>query len=248
MGEKVYGYHAIEEALKKAAAGSTLYIVRGGGDRLADLDRKARLTGKVAVKKVSKAEMDRMLPDVDLRGALLDMGGPRKGASRLTELSVKEFCESLGSDKGALVLMLDGITDPHNLGAILRSADQFGVDLVVIPERRSVQANETVLKVSSGAAQYVNIAVVTNLARELDLLKEHGFWVYGADMAGDNSYTEKFSHRSVIVMGSEGDGISQLVRKKCDYITSIPMQGHIDSLNVSVATGILLYEFRRADR
>jgi len=248
MGEKVYGFHAIEEALKKAAAGSTLYIVRGGGERLADLDRMARLTGKVAVKKISKAELDRMVPDVDLRGALLDLGGPRKGASRLSEITVSDFCRKLGENKGALVLMLDGITDPHNLGAILRSADQFGVDLVIIPERRSVQANETVVKVSSGAAQYVNLAVVTNLARELDVLKEHGFWVYGADMAGENSYNEKFSSRSVIVMGSEGDGISQLVRKKCDYITSIPMQGHIDSLNVSVATGILLYEFRRSER
>jgi len=248
MGEKVYGFHAIEEALKKAAAGSTLYIVRGGGERLADLDRMARLTGKVAVKKISKAELDRMVPDVDLRGALLDLGGPRKGASRLSEITVSDFCRKLGENKGALVLMLDGITDPHNLGAILRSADQFGVDLVIIPERRSVQANETVVKVSSGAAQYVNLAVVTNLARELDVLKEHGFWVYGADMAGENSYNEKFSSRSVIVMGSEGDGISQLVRKKCDYITSIPMQEHIDSLNVSVATGILLYEFRRSER
>ena len=144
--------------------------------------------------------------------------------------------------------MLDGITDPHNLGAILRSADQFGVDLVIIPERRSVQANETVQKVSSGAAQYVKMSVVTNLSREIAYLKENGFWVYGADMSGNSSYEEKFSKRSVIVMGSEGDGISQLVRKNCDYITSIPMQGHIDSLNVSVATGILLYEYRRTNR
>ena len=248
MGEKVYGFHAIEEALKKAAHGSTLYLVRGGSDRLAELDRMARFTGKVAVKKISKSEMDRMVPSIDARGALLDLGGPRRGASRLKELTVKEFCESLKEADGALVLMLDGITDPHNLGAILRSADQFGVDLVVIPERRSVQANETVFKVSSGAAQYVNMAVVTNLSREIDTLRDYGFWVYGADMAGDNSYTEKFAHRSVIVMGSEGDGISTLIRKKCDHITSIPMRGHIDSLNVSVATGILLYEFRRLER
>lgn len=248
MGEKVYGFHAIEEALKKARHGSTLYIARGAEGRVAELDREARLTGKVAVRKVSRTELERMMPGVDLRGALLDMGGPRSGASRLQEVSVKEFCEGLGESDGALVLMLDGITDPHNLGAILRSADQFGVDLVIIPERRAVQANETVFKVSSGAAQYVKIATVTNLSRELDTLKDYGFWIYGADMAGDNSYTESFSHRSVIVMGSEGDGISQLVRKKCDHITSIPMRGHIDSLNVSVATGILLYEFRRQER
>ncbi len=245
MGEKVYGYHAIEEALKKAGMGSTLYVQRQGGERIEALVMEAKLTGKVAVKKLSKDELERMMPGADVRGAILDLGGPRRGASRLIETSVEEFCERLGEDDGALVLILDGITDPHNLGAILRSADQFGVDLVMIPERRAVQANETVVKVSSGAAQYVPISVVTNLTREIKVLKDNGFWIYGADMAGEDSYSMAFPRRTAIVMGSEGDGISQLVRKNCDHIISIPMQGHIDSLNVSVAAGILLYEFRR---
>lgn len=245
MGERVYGAHAIEEALKKAGMGSTLYVQRGGGERLKDLERRAMLTGKVAVKKVSKDELERMLPGVDLRGALLDLGGPRRGASRLKETTVEEFCASLDENQDALVMILDGITDPHNLGAILRSADQFGADLVLIPERRSVQANETVVKVSSGAAQYVPVAVVTNLNREIEYLKKNGFWIYGADMNGDSSYSEKFSGRAAIVMGSEGDGMSNLVKKNCDYIVSIPMRGHIDSLNVSVAAGILMYEYRR---
>lgn len=245
MGEKVYGYHAIEEALKKAGMGSTLYIQRQGGEKLEALARQAKLTGKVAVKKLSREELERMLPDADLRGALLDLGGPRRGASRLIETDVEEFCTKLGEDDAALVLILDGITDPHNLGAILRSADQFGADLVMIPERRAVQANETVVKVSSGAAQYVPISVVTNLTREIKVLKDNGFWIYGADMAGEESYSISFPRRTAIVMGSEGNGMSQLVRKNCDHIISIPMQGHIDSLNVSVAAGILLYEFRR---
>ena len=241
MGEKVYGYHAIEEALKKAGMGSTLYIQRQGGEKLEALARQAKLTGKVAVKKLSREELERMLPDADLRGALLDLGGP----SRLIETDVEEFCAKLGEDDAALDLILDGITDPHNLGAILRSADQFGADLVMIPERRAVQANETVVKVSSGAAQYVPISVVTNLTREIKVLKDNGFWIYGADMAGEESYSISFPRRTAIVMGSEGNGMSQLVRKNCDHIISIPMQGHIDSLNVSVAAGILLYEFRR---
>ena len=245
MGEKIYGYHAIEEGLKKAGMGSTLYVQRQGGERIEALVREAKLTGKVAVRKLSREELERMLPSADLRGALLDLGGPRRGASRLMETSVEEFCEKLGENDGALVLILDGITDPPNLGAILRSADQFGVDLVMIPERRSVQANETVVKVSSGAAQYVTLSVVTNLTREIKVLKDNGFWIYGADMAGEDSYNVAFPPRTAIVMGSEGDGISQLVRKNCDHIISIPMQGHIDSLNVSVAAGILLYEFRR---
>ncbi len=245
MGEKVYGYHAIEEALKKAGMGSTLYLQRNGSEKLKALEREAVLTGKVAVKKLGKDELERMMEGVDLRGALLDLGGPRRGASRLKEMTVDEFCSSLKENEGALVLILDGITDPHNLGAILRSADQFGADLVLIPERRSVQANETVVKVSSGAAQYVPISVVTNLTREIKTLKDNGFWIYGADMNGSSSYDEKFAPRSAVVMGSEGDGMSNLVRKNCDYIVSIPMRGHIDSLNVSVAAGILMYEFRR---
>lgn len=248
MGEKVYGLHAIEEALKKAGMGSTLYLQRGGGERIADLERRAQLTGKVAVKKLSKEELERMMPEVDLRGALLDIGGARRGASRLMEVTVDSFIASLKDGDEKLVLALDGITDPHNLGAILRSADQFGVDLVLVPERRSVQANETVVKVSSGAAQYVPIAVVTNLKRELDKLKEDGFWLYGAEMNGESSYASEFASRSVIIMGSEGDGMSSNIRKNCDYLVSIPMRGHIDSLNVSVAAGILMYEFRRKKR
>ncbi|MBR5669263.1 MAG: 23S rRNA (guanosine(2251)-2'-O)-methyltransferase RlmB, partial [Spirochaetales bacterium] len=164
---------------------------------------------------------------------------------RIREMSVQDFCKSLKEDQGALVLALDEITDPHNLGAILRSADQFSAALIIVPERRSASANETVIRISSGAAQYITMATVPNLARELDVLKDYGFWVYGADMNGDSSYNMKFPKRTVIVMGSEGSGMRSLVRAKCDHIVSIPMSGHIDSLNVSVAAGILMYEFRR---
>ncbi len=244
MGEKVYGHHAIEEALKKAPAGSTLYLMRGA-QSLAGLERQAMLTGKVAVRKLSKNELEKMLPGRDVRGAILDLGGPRTGASRLKETTVQQFINGLAEDEGALVIILDGITDPHNLGAILRSADQFSASLVVIPERRSVQANETVVKVSSGAAQYVPLAVVTNLSRVIDELKDAGFWVYGADMDGEDSYKVRWSPRTAIVLGSEGSGISPLVKRKCDIMARIPMSGHIDSLNVSVAAGILMYEFRR---
>lgn len=245
MGEKVFGFHAIEEALKLAPAGSTLYLCRNSGDKNVKLEQQARITGKVAVKKIALVEMDRMVPGADHRGAVLDLGGARKGGSRIQTMGVKEFCKSLSDDQDAVVVILDGITDPHNLGAILRSCDQFSVSLVIIPERRSVQANETVTKVSSGAAQYVPMAVVTNLSREIEILKEYGFWIYGADMNGEAVYDTRFVRRTAIVMGSEGDGISRLVRESCDHIVSIPMTGHIDSLNVSVATGIMLYEVRR---
>ncbi|MGD1821416.1 MAG: 23S rRNA (guanosine(2251)-2'-O)-methyltransferase RlmB [Pleomorphochaeta sp.] len=245
MGEKIYGKHAIEEGIKMAPSGSTLYICRGTGKKFADLDRMARFSKKVIVKKIAKAEMDKMMPGIDHRGAILDLGGARRSQGRINTKDVKEYISELNDGDGGLVLVLDGITDPHNLGAILRSCDQFGVDLVLIPERRSVQANETVIKISSGAAQYVPISPVVNINRELKLLKDNGFWIYAADMNGQSSYKTEFAKRSVIVMGNEGSGISRLVRENCDYVTSIEMQGHIDSLNVSVAAGILLYEFRR---
>lgn len=247
MGAKITGIHAIEEALKSAGRGSTLYLVRGD-KRNASLEMQALASGKTAVKKISQTDMDELAQTKDHRGAVLDLGRGESSArgGRIREVSVLEFCKSLKEGDKALVLALDEITDPHNLGAILRSSDQFSASLIIVPERRSASANETVIRISSGAAQYVTMATVTNLARELDVLKEYGFWVYGADMNGDSSYKTEFADRSVIVMGSEGSGMRSLVRAKCDHIVSIPMTGHIDSLNVSVAAGILMYEFRRS--
>ncbi len=247
MGEKITGIHAIEEALKSASHGSTLYLLKGD-KRNSSLEFKAQANGKTAVKKVSSAELDKLAGSTDHRGAVLDIGSRSSGfrGGRIQEITVDEFCRSLKDGQNALVLALDEITDPHNLGAILRSADQFSAALIIVPERRSASANETVIRISSGAAQYVKLATVTNLSRELEALKDHGFWVYGADMNGESSYSTKFSPRSVIVMGSEGSGMRALVRSKCDHVVSIPMSGHIDSLNVSVAAGILMYEYRRA--
>lgn len=245
MGEKIFGVHVIEEGLKQAASGSVLYLCRGMRGHTEALERQAVLTGKVIIKKIAKVEMDRMVDQADHRGAVLELASTDKGPSKIQMSTIKEFCAKLKDDESALVLVLDELTDPQNLGAILRSADQFSVSLVVIPERRSAQANSTVVKVSSGAAQYVPMAVVTNLNREIENLKSNGFWVYGADMAGKESFKTVFPKRTVLVMGNEGKGLRDLTKSLCDQIVSIPTTGHIDSLNVSVATGILLYEVRR---
>ncbi|WP_422478691.1 23S rRNA (guanosine(2251)-2'-O)-methyltransferase RlmB [Pleomorphochaeta sp. DL1XJH-081] len=248
MADRIFGFHAIEEALKEAPAGSTLFICRNMEKRNTRLESLARQNGSVAIRKIAKIEMDRMTQNADHRGAMLELGvtRDRKGSAvKQNSISVKDFLSTLPEDKPAVVLALDSITDVHNLGAILRSADQFSVDLVIVPERRSAQTNETVNRISSGAAQYVPVASVSNLVRELEQLQKHNFWVYGADMGGAPSYATKFPVRTVLVMGSEGDGLGQLVEKRCDHLISIPTSGHVDSLNVSVATGILLYEFRR---
>jgi len=246
MGEKIIGFHAIEEGLKTARRGSVLYLERGAGARVQRIEHLAQANGKVVIKKVPKADLDRLSAGGDHRGAVLDLvSDSRTSPSKLKRLDVKEFVRLLGDDDGALVLVLDEITDVQNLGAILRSADQFSVSLVVLPERRSAQINATVVKVSSGAAHYVPIARVVNLNREIEYLKEAGFWVYGASIGGEPLFKTTFPARTVLVMGSEGKGISQMTEKLCDHLITIPTSGHIDSLNVSVATGILLYEVRR---
>lgn len=252
MGDKITGIHAIEEALPNAPAGSVLYVCRSSGSKVARLEDLARANGKTAVRKVAKIELDRLSGTQDHRGAMLET--PRSkpfdggSTSKGTLVQVKDFLRSLDNEASALVLLLDGITDPQNLGAILRSADQFSVDLVIVPERRSAQANETVARVSSGASIYVPMAVVSNLVREIETLQQSGFWVYGADMGGSELPKVVFPKRTAIVMGAEGSGLGQLVGKRCDMLVSIPTSGHIDSLNVSVATGILLYEFRRQQK
>ncbi len=245
MGEKVVGFHAIAEALKQAPGGSILYLCRNVERKNDQLESIARANKSVTIRKIAEADMDRMLEGVFHRGAMLELGRSQNRSSAVASTTVKSFLSQLPQDDAALVLILDGITDVQNLGAIMRSADQFSVDLVVIPERRSAQANQTVLRISSGASQYVPTATVTNLAREIELLQKNGFWVYGADMGGASIATVKFPHRTVLILGSEDSGMSHLTSKKCDHIISIPTTGHIDSLNVSVAAGILLYEFRR---
>ena len=146
------------------------------------------------------------------------------------------------------VVILDSVTDPHNVGAIIRSADQFGASLVLLPERNSankVNDNDVILRTSAGAAAWVPVSVVPNLVRCVEKLKDNGFWVYGADAGGTSVQEGKFAEKTVLIMGSEGSGISRLLKEQCDSIVSIPTCGKIDSLNVSVATGVLLYEIYR---
>ncbi len=169
----------------------------------------------------------------------------KQSVSEVRYKDIKNFIRNNEDRDQLLVLILDGITDPHNFGAILRSADQFGVDLVVTPEKRSVSINATVAKVSVGAHAWVPTLQVTNIGRTIEELQKQGFWIYGADMGGGTAAETDLKGRTVIVMGSEGEGISRLIREKCDTMVSIPMNGHVDSLNVSVAAGILMYEVVR---
>lgn len=238
MSIPLTGYHAIEETLTAGGARGRLFLSHGGGR----VERLVRLAcaANVGVVRETDAALDRLCGHRDHRGAvlLLDDVPKREMAS------VKDYAHALGREH-ALVLVLDGITDPHNLGAVMRSADQFAVDLLVIPRRRAARETETVARVSAGASAYVPLVVAANLAAELAELKKLGFWVYGAAVDGQSIASVDLRGRTVIVLGSEGKGIGRLVRDRCDGIVSIATRGHVDSFNVSVAAGILMYEVRR---
>lgn len=148
-------------------------------------------------------------------------------------------------DKDFLVI-LDHLEDPHNFGAIIRTCEAAGVDAIIIPKNRSVEVNSTVMKVSAGALNNSTIVEVNNLVSAIEKLQKSGFWVYGTDMTDSEVYTDvKYDTKTVLVIGAEGNGISRLVREKCDFVVNIPMVGKINSLNASVAAGIIIYEVVR---
>ena len=161
-----------------------------------------------------------------------------------SDFNYTEF-EDLMSSNPKKIIILDHIEDPHNLGAIIRTVEASGVDGIIIPKNRSVSVNETVMKTSVGALFNVKICQVTNLNQTIKRLKKNGFWIIGTDMDGENYQSVKYPDKSVLIIGSEGFGISRLIKESCDYVVSIPMYGKINSLNASVACGIMIYELVR---
>jgi 23S rRNA (guanosine2251-2'-O)-methyltransferase len=199
---------------------------------------------KIRLDRVGTAELDHIAPDHRGLALEVDEGGLE------ADTSLEEFLENLGKNgegggKDSLVVVLDEITDPHNYGAILRSCDQFGVDLVVTRRRRTAKHAEVIAKTSAGASAWVKQAEAPNLPRAVELLKEAGFWIFGADMEGEKAYSRDLRGRLAIILGGEGAGISRLLRESCDAMIAIPSFGRLDSLNVSVAAGVLFYEVMR---
>jgi 23S rRNA (guanosine2251-2'-O)-methyltransferase len=233
------GFHAIEERIRAGGASGPLLVAKAG-PRARNL---VSLAGEYRIRadRVGVHELDRIAPDH--RGIALRVEDAVNAPGN--DVSLEEFIAGLEENDDALVVILDEITDPHNYGAILRSCDQFGVDLVITRNRRIAKYADVIAKTSAGAAAWVPAAEVANLSRAVDDLKEAGFWIYGADMAGEAVYTRDLRGRAALILGGEGAGISRLLKEKCDALAAIPTQGRIDSLNVSVAAGVLLYEARR---
>jgi 23S rRNA (guanosine2251-2'-O)-methyltransferase len=231
------GFHAIEERIKSGGATGPLLVAKAGprARELVDL----AVERKIRVDRVGTHELDRLAPDH--RGIALYA----EDAGAAVEVTLEGFLAGLGDRKDVLAVILDEITDPHNYGAILRSCDQFGVDLVITRNRRIAKYAEVVSKTSAGAVSWVPVAETANLVRAVEDLKDGGFWIYGADMAGEAVWDKDLRGRTAIILGGEGTGVSRLLRATCDAMVAIPSRGRIDSLNVSVAAGVLLYEIRR---
>ncbi len=168
-------------------------------------------------------------------------------------LDIEDFCYSDYTEfldvENAKVVVLDHLEDPHNLGAIIRTCEAAGITGIIIPKDRSVEVNSTVMKTSAGAVENIKIAQVVNIANVLDELKDNGFWVVGTKMESDTDYRDiDYTGKVALVIGNEGNGMSNLVSKKCDFIAKIPMYGKVNSLNASVAAGIMIYEMISLDR
>ncbi len=233
----ITGFHAMEELVRSGSTASATLLVATAGPRIKKIVELAKKAG-MRTKAVSAKELDALAQDN--RGAAIELESSAAGIT----LDLDSWLEK-GVPDNAFVVILDHIEDPHNLGAILRSADVFAVDLVIVPERRAAKETDTVARSSAGAVSYVPLATVANLARAVERLKEAGFWTYAADMSGQNLPEAELSGRVALVLGAEGSGVSRLLKERCDGALSIPQKGHVDSLNVSVAAGIFMYEIRK---
>ncbi len=228
----------MEELIRSSKTKGAVLLVATSGPRIKKILEQAEKVG-LKPKTISARELDALAPDN--RGAAIQLEESPAGS----DIDLESWLAN-GIPERAMVVVLDHIEDPHNLGAILRSADVFAADLVIMPQKRAAKETDTVARSSAGAIAYVPIAIVVNLARAVLQLKEAGFWTYAADMGGQNLAEAQLSGRVAIVLGAEGSGVSRLLKERCDGALSIPQYGHVDSLNVSVAAGVMLYEIRKS--
>jgi len=243
--ERVFGIHTVQTILKSSPDRIVRLLVAGQKNN-SRLQKIVELAARqdIAVEKVTTDELDALTQGTHQGVCALCVRGEthdEKWLYRRVEALMQPE-----SDHAPLLLILDGVTDPHNLGACLRTADAVGVDAVIIPKDNSAGLTPVVQKVASGAAESVPLVIVTNLARCMSGLQERGIWITGtSDQAEASLFDAAFDGALALAMGAEGDGLRRLTRERCDHLVSIPMQGVVSSLNVSVAAGVCLYEIRR---
>ena len=236
---RIEGRNAVLEAFRSGKTIDKLYVLDGCQDGpVKSITREARKHDTI-INYVSKERLDQLSDTGKHQGVVAV-------SAAYTYAEVEDILEA-AKEKGEppFIILLDGIEDPHNLGAIIRTANQVGAHGVIIPKRRAVGLTPTVARTSAGALNYTPVAKVTNLSNTMKELKEQGMWFVCADMDGTVMYDMDLTGPIGLVIGNEGDGVSTLVKKNCDMVASIPMKGDIDSLNASVATGVLAYEILR---
>lgn len=236
----ICGRNPVLEALRSGREIDRLLVAHGtGGGSVTAIIAKCRAKG-ILIKEISPQKLDYYCGGANHQGVAVMFASQ--------EYATVEDMFALAETRGEkpFLIICDEIEDPHNLSAIIRTAEATGVHGVIIPERRSASLNATVAKAACGALEYVPVARVTNIANTIDALKQRGVWVFGADMDGDDYTRTDFDTPCALVIGNEGKGIGALTAKKCDAVISLPMHGKINSLNASVAAGILMYEVVRS--
>ena len=239
MSEQIEGRNAVLEAFRSGKCVDKLSILDGCQDGpVGTITREARKTDTI-INYVSKERLDQLSETRAHQGVIAQVAA--------YEYSTVEEILARAEEKGEppFLILLDNVEDPHNLGAIIRTANLAGAHGVIIPKRRAVGLTSTVAKTSAGAINYTPVAKVTNIVRTIEELKEKGIWFVCADMGGETMYDLDLTGPMGLVIGNEGEGVSRLVREACDFTASIPMKGDIDSLNASVAAGVLAYEIVR---
>lgn len=234
----VYGVNPVTEAIRSHPERVRyIGIAREQSSRLQKVVAEAKKAG-VAVRMLPASQVDK----------LAGRGVHNGVVAEVQEGAYADFDDVLAREETKFILILDGITDPQNFGAILRVADGFAVDLVVVPLHESAGLTPAAVKASAGASEWVSVAQVTNLSRAIETLKRNDYWVYAAAADGDRAHTIDFTGKVALVLGSEGKGVRRNVLEHCDRTVSIPMFGHVDSFNVATATAVLCYEVVRQTR
>ena len=231
----IVGRNPVNEALKSGKAIDTIYVDPEAGGSISVITRIARERG-IVIKSVSSQKLTQMCQGASHQGII--------ASGACAEYVSVEDILAVSKRKGTepFIIICDEIEDPHNLGAIIRTAEAAGADGIIIPKRRSASLNATVYKTSAGAASWLPVARVANLGAAIDTLKAQGIWVYGTDASGAEYTDTSFTGAIALVIGSEGFGMGRLIREKCDHLVKLPMNGKITSLNASVAAGIFMYE------
>lgn len=237
--DKIIGRNPVLEAIKSGREIDKIIVKKGDyeGSVVAIIKKAKSL--KIPVVEADKAKLDSLSDGGNHQGVVAFVAAH-------TYEDIKDIVKKAKENKtNSLIIILDKITDPHNFGSILRTANCAGADGVVISKRGNVGLSDVVAKTSAGAIEYTPVAKVTNIAQTLEMLKKEGFWIVGAEADGESMYEKDLTGPIALVIGSEGEGISHLVKEKCDFLVKINMYGNINSLNASVAAGIMMYEIVR---